>query len=453
MARNTVQHHSGFTFNYTDLNENIFPPKDGCIVDTMGWEDLDGDGVIDFVCIGTASGDYDDTDHEVVAIHAPSGNRLWTTLRGEASKKLTLAGGVVVVSTNTGNRLRGLDPRTGQQLWNLGLEDALKEDSFDSDDSAPAIAAIGGPWAAFECVDETAHVIDVRTGQVVKSIQGELRAQSWNLPGLVAFKTEDKEGNDVIDVWDVGAGRSIYQMEESSVCTIHGGGYFGFLHRGETPKGSYGHKVAVFEAQSRQQSGATWLEAAGDEGPNYSASKYGVATAFLLGGRLVFGDPYDDDHSGWTAGLNWKGKSVAEPWNPPKPGYQLRGLAWCTPVLVSVWQKAKGTERLIACGHDPNTLQTLWVADDLGGSHHHDNPLHVTPFAVLVPRSNDNYYSATNPAAIVHLDPNSGQRVTEYPVEASDCVGLAHHFLVGAPDYFSGGVPVAYDTWNRVRVL
>jgi hypothetical protein len=27
MARNFVQHHSGFSFNYTDLNQNIFPPR------------------------------------------------------------------------------------------------------------------------------------------------------------------------------------------------------------------------------------------------------------------------------------------------------------------------------------------------------------------------------------------------------------------------------------------
>ena len=75
--------------NYTDLNANVFPPNSACILDSMGFEDLDGDSVIDFVCIGTVSGDYDDADHEVVAIHTPSGNRIWTTdVEGRVSRPL-----------------------------------------------------------------------------------------------------------------------------------------------------------------------------------------------------------------------------------------------------------------------------------------------------------------------------------------------------------------------------
>ena len=169
--------------------------------------------------------------------------------------------------------------------------------------------------------------------------------------------------------------------------------------------------------------------------------------------EVVFSDPHDDDRSAWTAATNWNGNSVAEPWNPPKPGHVLRGLAWCSPVIVSVWQKSKGTERLVACGHDPNTLQTVWMVDDLGGSNHQRTPVRVTQHAVLVAKSNDNYFSPTNPAAMVHIDPTTGQKVTDYPVEATNTTGVFYHFLVGCPDYFSGGVPVAYDTWNRVRVL
>src|SRR5690606_20213210 len=127
-------------FSYTDLNANVFPPKGACVTDSLGLMDLDGDGILDFIAIGTASGDYEDTDHEVVAIHTPSGNAIWRALRGEASKKLGLIGDVLVVSTNSGNRLRGLDPRTGQQRWVHDLEDALEEGSFDGDDRAPAIA-------------------------------------------------------------------------------------------------------------------------------------------------------------------------------------------------------------------------------------------------------------------------------------------------------------------------
>ncbi|HUH04167.1 MAG TPA: PQQ-binding-like beta-propeller repeat protein [Kofleriaceae bacterium] len=453
MARNTVQHHSGFTFNYTDLNSNVFPPNDACIFDSMGWVDLDGDGCIDFVCIGTASGDYEDTDHEVVAIHAPSGNRLWTALRGEASKKLALVGEVVVVSTNTGNRLRGLDQRTGQQLWQISLDDALSEDSFDGADNAPTIAPLGGPWAGFQCIDDTTHVIDVRNGQLVKSIQGELRPHAWNLPGLVAFKTEGAGGDDVIQIWDLAQGRAIYQMDDSSARTIYGAGYFGFVHNGSTPSGSYGTKLSLFASQGNQPVSTTWVKTANGESPRYGESQWGTAGGMLLGGGMVgFGDQHGDEQSAWLVPLGGD-TAVAHPWPSPKPGFVQRGLAWCSPVVVSVWQKAKGTERLIACGHDPNNMQITWMVEELGGSQHQYNPLHVTQHAILVPKSNDNYFSETNPAAMVHLDPNNGQQVTEYPVENTNCIGIAQHFLVGCPDYFSGGVPVAYDTWNRVRVL
>ncbi len=79
MARNQVQNETGFVFNYTDLNKQVFTPEDDCITDALGFADLDGDGVVDFVCIGTESGNYEDTDHEVVAIHSPSGQAMWRT--------------------------------------------------------------------------------------------------------------------------------------------------------------------------------------------------------------------------------------------------------------------------------------------------------------------------------------------------------------------------------------
>ncbi len=451
MARRPVQHESGFTFNYTDLNSNVFPPRDGCVVDSMGWADLDGDGCVDFVCIGTDSGDYEDTDHEVVAIHTPSGNRLWTALRGEASKKLALVGGVVVVSTNSGTQLRGLDAKSGQQLWHIALQDEISEDSFDGDDSAPSIANLGGTWAGFECVDESCHIIDVRNGQIVKSFEGELRPHVWNLPGLVAYKTEI-DGDEAIEIWDLARGQAIYRMNDSSACTVYGGGYFGFIHDAETPKGDYGTKLSMFATQGFQPTGTTWLQTSSGERPNYGDSKYGLTGGFFLSGRVAFCDQYSDEQSAWIAALSGQEQIVAEPWQPPQPNHVMRGLAWCEPVLVSVWQKAKGTELLVACGHDPTSLQTLWTAGGMGG-YPCDNPLKTAPKAVLLPRSRDTYFSPTNPAAIVHLDPATGSVVGDYPIEAANCVAMVDHFLVGCPDYFSGGVPVAYDTWNRARVL
>jgi hypothetical protein len=43
--------------------------------------------------------------------------------------------------------------------------------------------------------------------------------------------------------------------------------------------------------------------------------------------------------------------------------------------------------------------------------------------------------------------------LTEYPVEDVECVELIGNFLCGAPSYFSGGLPVAYDTTRGERVL
>lgn len=450
MARNFAQHHSGFSFNYTDLNQNIFPPRDGCVFDTTGWADLDGDGVIDFVCIGTASGNYEDTDHEVFAIHAPSGNIMWRALAGQASKKLGLFGGVVIVSTNSGSRLRGLDARTGQELWNRGLEDAIQEDPYDGDNRAPAISPVGGFHAAYECIDETAHVLDVRNGQLVKSRPGKLHPAGWNLPGFVAFEDDD----DNLEVFDVARNRTIVTIPEASqVRPLHTQGFFGLMHRSDgAPRGEYATKVLVFD-QNGQPAGTCWVQDESGDAVDHGDAQYGVVGGMMLGGmKIVFGDPYSDEKSAYVAALAPNQIVRAQPLPPPRPGYQLKALTWCTPVVASVWQKTKGTERLICAGHDPNTLATTWLVEDLGGQSQ-ENVLHTTGYSLLVPKSTDNYYSQTNPACMVQLDPQTGQRLAEYPVETVDTVGVVGYFLVGTPDYFSGGVPVAYDTWRRIRVL
>ncbi len=451
MARNFAQHHTGFSFNYTDLNSNIFPPRGGCVIDTTGWADLDGDGVIDFICIGTASGDYEDTDHEVMAIHSPTGQIMWRALRGEASKKLGLIGGVVVVSTNSGSRLRGLDARTGQELWNRGLEDKLEEDGFDGDDRAPAIAPIGAFHAGYECVDETCHILDARNGQLVKSASGKLSPVGWNMPGFAAIKDD----SDNLEIFDVERNRTILKLEDvSSVRTVHAQGYFGFMYRtDDTPRGGgYSTKVMVYD-QAGQNVGVSWLKSDDDDAVEHGASEYGVVGAMMLGGmKTVFGDRYRDEGSAYVTTLAPNGVARCQALAPPRPGYVLRALGWCTPVVISVWQKTKGTERLVAVGHDPNTLATQWIAEDLGGRHQ-NNVLHLTGYSALVPRSTDNYYGPTNPCCMVQLDPATGQKQAEYPVECTDTVAAAGYFLVGTPDYFSGGVPVAYDTWRRERVL
>ncbi len=448
MARNQVQSGTGFVFNYTDLGKHCFPPEDDCLLDSTGWTDLDGDGCVDFVCIGTQSGDYEDTDHEVVAIHVPSGQAMYRVMQGQASKKLALVGGVVVVSCQSGNRLMGLDARSGQARWNTGLDDALEEDGFDGANRAPAIGAIGNTHAVLQLVDDTSCVVDVRDGQIVKRWQGKVSPVGWNLPAMVACKDSD----DNIEIFDIARNRTVVRLEDpGQVMTVQASGYFGFMHRGEN-RGDYCTKVSMFD-QNGAASGIAWVKGADGDAVNHGEAMYGQNGAMMLGGmRTLICDPYSDDQSAHVVDLKPNGVAQAHPFPPPRPGFQLKALGWCSPVVVGVWQKAKGTERLVAVGYDPQSLQPRWTVEDLGGKHL-DNVLHITGHAVLVPKSNDNYYGPTNPCCIVHIDPNNGQKLMEYPVEAADCVGMSAHFLCATSDYFSGGAPVAYDTWNRQRVL
>lgn len=111
MARQMVQTHTGLPFTLTDGGSRFMVGKDACH-DSLAWADLDGDGTIDLVAIATASGNYEDTDHELVAIHVPTGNVGWRALPGEVSKRVSMVDGVIVASTRAAERLVGLDPRT-----------------------------------------------------------------------------------------------------------------------------------------------------------------------------------------------------------------------------------------------------------------------------------------------------------------------------------------------------
>src|SRR6185436_779290 len=196
MARSMGSTHTGFSWTITDGGNKFMVGKDG-VQDGHAWADLDGDGCIDLIAIASESCNYEDTDHELVAIHVPSGNVGWRALPGEVSKKISMIENVLVVSTNAATRLRGLDPRTGQQLWDLTLPDALNEDSFD-DERAPAIAPVGGSFAAFQCKDDSWHLLDARTGQIVKGGEGKLIPLGAGVPGLLCYGDDDKA-----TLWDV----------------------------------------------------------------------------------------------------------------------------------------------------------------------------------------------------------------------------------------------------------
>jgi hypothetical protein len=170
--------------------------------------------------------------------------------------------------------------------------------------------------------------------------------------------------------------------------------------------------------------------------------------------RLVFGSRYHSE--AYVVDLASGRNCPAYPFTPPKPGFKYRTFAWSGPLFVSVWEKEKGTSKLIAMGHHPQTLAPVWMAEDLGGRGL-ANTLHLANGAVLVPRNpgpNANEYNAQqNPCSIRHIDPASGAVVTDYPVEDVDCIEMHNQFLCGAPTYFSGGLPIVYDTHTRKRVL
>ncbi len=195
MARQMATTHTGLPFTVTDGGHRFMVGKDACH-DALAWTGLDGDGCIDLVAIATESGNYEDTDHELVAISVPTGNALWRALPGEVSKRVSLVNGVIVASARSAARLVGLDARTGQKLWDVALPDLLEEDNFD-DDRARAIQPFGGV-CAIQCKDDTFHLVDARTGNIVKSGEGKWKALGGGVPGLAALDFEER-----LEIWDV----------------------------------------------------------------------------------------------------------------------------------------------------------------------------------------------------------------------------------------------------------
>jgi hypothetical protein len=169
---------------------------------------------------------------------------------------------------------------------------------------------------------------------------------------------------------------------------------------------------------------------------------------------VFFGGQYQKGP--WLGQVVPKGKTVAQLIPPPKPGYKFRTVGWCSPAIVTVWEKEKGTQKLIAVGHDPNTMGTVWQSDEYGGRHL-NNVLHTNGAALLIPHNPGNdqneYNQQTNKCSMKQLDPSTGKVITEYPVEDVDCVGLVGNFLTAGSTYFSGGLPVAYELTRRERVL
>lgn len=452
MARQMVQTHTGLPFTLTDGGSRFMVGKDACH-DSLAWADLDGDGTIDLVAIATASGNYEDTDHELVAIHVPTGNVGWRALPGEVSKRVSMVDGVIVASTRAAERLVGLDPRTGQKLWDVELPDGLEEDNFD-DERARAIAPLGGGLAAIQCKDDSYHLVDSRTGRLVRSGEGKWKSLGAGVPGVVAI-----ESDDTFEVIDVARGKTLLKVGDTSqLRVVPGPGYFGLLRHGQVKSnGAWGFEARVFDQNSLAELGrATLVHERGEGGElRIGDGEAGVIGGCILAGnRLVFGHRHHEE--AYVVDLVPNKECVARVFAPPKPGHVFRGLAYVAPALVVAWEKSKGTSKLVLSGVDPGSLRTVWSAEDLGGRSL-ANPFHFTGNAILAPRNpgaNHNEFDTnTNPCAIRHLDPSTGQVLTEYPVEDVDCIEMNGHFLCGAPTYFSGGLPIVYDTNARTRVL
>lgn len=462
MARQMASTHTGLPFTVTDGGHRFMVGKDACH-DSLAWTDLDGDGCIDLVAIATESGNYEDTDHELVAIHVPTGNAVWRALPGEVSKRVSFVDGVIVASTRSAGRLAGIDPRSGQTLWDVDLSDRLEEDNFD-DERARAIQPLGAGLCAIQCKDDTYHLVDARTGKMVKSDEGKWKALGGGVPGVVGLEFD----GDRLEVWDIPRGKKIADLKDNSTArVVPGPGYFALLRHGEVGKnGSWGHEARVFDNATLNELGRATLvhgggaAKKGDDDDDGGSINLGDGEFDLIGGcilgnnRLIWGSRYHDEAYvvDLVSGKTCKTRTFA----PPKPGFKFRTVAYVAPALVSVWEKDKGTSKLIVVGHDPNSLAPVWTAEDLGGRSV-AKPLHVTGTAILVPRnpgSDQNEYSAQlNPCAIRHLDPSTGGVLTEYPVEDVGCIEMNGHFLCGAPTYFSGGLPIVYDTHNRNRIL
>ncbi len=464
MARQMATTHTGLPFTVTDGGHRYMIGKDACH-DSLAWTDLDGDGIVDLVAIATESGNYEDTDHELVAIQVPTGNAMWRALPGEVSKRVSFANGVIVASTRSAARLVGLDPRTGQKLWDTELPDLLEEDNFD-DDRARAIQPFGGV-CAIQCKDDTYHLVDARSGQIVKSGEGKWKPLGGGVPGLAALEMDER-----MEIWDVPSGRKIADLKDTSqVRVVPGPGYFGLLRHGAVQaNGAYGFEARIFHSQELREMGRSLIvpgpalgrKSGGDDDDDDSSAElrlgdgeFNVIGGCIMGNnRLVFGSRYHSE--AYVVDLVAGKNCPAHPFTPPKPGFKFRTFAWVAPVFVSVWEKEKGTSKLIAMGHHPQTLAPVWMAEDLGGRSI-SNPLHIANGAVLVPRNpganNNEYHAQTNPCSIRHIDPATGAVVTDYPVEDVNCIEMFGHFLCGAPTYFSGGLPIVYDTQGRKRVL
>ncbi len=99
-ARAAVTGEGGFSFNETDVAGHLVSGLHGACHDAIAWLDIDGDGQLDFIGIESAAANREDDDHDLVAVHGPSGSIIWRGLTGEVSDALAVCDGINVCVTD-----------------------------------------------------------------------------------------------------------------------------------------------------------------------------------------------------------------------------------------------------------------------------------------------------------------------------------------------------------------
>ncbi len=472
MAQQFFKNDYGFSFARTDLNAEVLVGQETAH-DSIAWLDLDGDGHIDLIAITTQQGEEEDTDHELVALQIPTGKALWRALNGEVSQKVAVVDGVVIVSASNSNTLRGLNPSNGEQLWSLDLDDQLEgREMFDDDEVAAAITGRGA-WAVFQCTDETAHVIEAKTGKLVKSVKGRLEHNWLTVPGLACFVVEEDDHKEKFIAWDIASQKAIFETTNDTAPAM-GNEVFALLERDYRNDQTV---VRVFDLNTLEETKT--VVAATEQGKSLSQGReeYARQGALLLpGGHLIVGKSGEGEiavlemgtgpakepqaKKGFFSKLFGGGggggkKATARIVSPPKEGYGFEAFAIAGDSVAVAYRKTQGTEKIILVGYDKNTMEQRWVVENLGGRRT-EVCLLSTGNALVVPKSQrpeDHHWHEGNQQSWWHINPADGSKVTEYPVAEIQCVEVHGKYFCAFAATYGSCLPVAYDTESRERVL
>jgi hypothetical protein len=467
-----------FPYAQTELSLHVIVGKSAC-PDSIVVEDLDGDGVPELVALESPG--FDMQQQEVCALHLPSRRVVWRALKGQGASKLAFANGVIVVATNEGRALAGLDARSGQPIWQQALMAPLNPDPYANTWNAPTLTS-AGPFVLFEA-GLMVHVLEARTGRILVSRNGRLAEHGHDVPGLAVFMEEGPGGRAIV-LFDLLRGREIYRGGSQSSAPVSMGpeGAFVLFHADTLqPLGVPMTRAATFDLASMEPRGATWVTPNEDSNVVYhdGAPHDRHRSALLFGGRLLIGSTRDDEDGGITV-LDLRNAPPPQP--EPKKGFFSKLLAGDAPppkpaslrpsgriaqprpdakicaieafgaVVVVVWEDTD-EQKLLVQGLDAGTLSPRWQME-AGGTNQINHALR-SPFGLLVPMApgRRGEWSAQNQTTWAHLDPMSGQRIAEYQVPDLDCVRMSGKYLVAFVSAFSSGFPVIWDTERRARLL